>query len=300
MTKTAANLIKDYQKIKEIVTQSPNITSEEFGEKLKGLKIDINFMDFKCSTLLHLAINNFTNESSNKESVSAIVKLLLINGANINAGYQNEDKRVFISPLNMAVIAALKGNISLLTIFIECRVINHNCMHEILEFVTLLDEHEEMTHRQEVIALLKSPRNKEKNVSHVNEDTVTSSHNINTDVIRPVAEVQPTTTSKTHTNRTEVISVDSQESKYKESRQVFLSSLGKDGFGVIATGLLITAAVRAQPVFVIVALSIFAASAAILTLLHVANYTLPSYREMKETQAESLGGNSKGGVVSGA
>ncbi|WCR53403.1 MAG: hypothetical protein PG981_000425 [Wolbachia endosymbiont of Ctenocephalides orientis wCori] len=69
---------------------------------------------------------------------------------------------------------------------------------------------------------------------------------------------------------------------------------------MIATGLLIAAAVMAQPVFVTAAFSILAASTAILTLLHVKYYTLPSYREMKETQAGPLGGNSKGGVVSGA
>lgn len=287
----AADLINDYQKIKDVVAHNPNITPEEFGEKLKELKIDINFMDFKCFTLLHLAINNFTNESSDKESVLAIVKLLLINGANINAGYHNKDKRVFISPLNMAVIAALKGNISLLKIFIECRVINHSCMHGILEFVTSLDEHEEMTHRQEVIALLESPGNKEKNVSHVT--VVSNSNSVN----RPVAEVQPITTSKTHTNQTEVISVDSQESKYKENRQVFLASLGKDGFRVIATGLLITAAVMVQPVVVTIVFSILAALAVTLTLLHVKDSTLPSYRKMQDNKIDHVGTQFKKGTA---
>lgn len=76
------------------------------------------------------------------------------------------------------------------------------------------------------------------------------------------------------------------ESMYKESRKDIFTSFKKDCVGVAVTGLLITAAVMAQPVFVIAVFSILASFAAIATLLHVKDYTLPSYREMKEAQVE--------------
>lgn len=90
------------------------------------------------------------------------------------------------------------------------------------------------------------------------------------------------------------------ESKYEESRQDFLASFKKDCAGTFVTGLLITAAVLIPTIKWTIVFGIIAALAATGTLLHVKNSTLPSYREMKETQAESLGRNSKDEAVLGA
>ena len=78
------------------------------------------------------------------------------------------------------------------------------------------------------------------------------------------------------------------ESKYRENRKDFLTSLGKDCVGIAAIGLLITVSVISQSVTFTIVFSILAALVAVGTSLHAKNSTLPSYREMKETQAEFL------------
>ncbi len=60
------------------------------------------------------------------------------------------------------------------------------------------------------------------------------------------------------------------ETKYKENKEYFYTSLKNDAIGVVITGLFITAAVMVSSVLV-----------AITTILHAIISTLPSYREME-------------------
>ncbi|ONI58062.1 ankyrin repeat domain-containing protein, partial [Wolbachia pipientis] len=81
-----------------------------------------------------------------------------------------------------------------------------------------------------------------------------------------------------------------QETKYKESKKDFYTSLTKDVVGVVITGLFITAAVMVPFVAGAVVCSVIAALIAIYTGLHVKNSTLPSYREMRENEVEHVTG----------
>ncbi|WP_240991827.1 hypothetical protein [Wolbachia endosymbiont of Glossina morsitans morsitans] len=81
-----------------------------------------------------------------------------------------------------------------------------------------------------------------------------------------------------------------QETKYKESKKGFYTSLIKDVVGVVITGLFITAAVMVPFVAGAVVCSVIAALIAIYTGLHVKNSTLPSYREMRENEVERVTG----------
>lgn len=81
-----------------------------------------------------------------------------------------------------------------------------------------------------------------------------------------------------------------QETKYKESKKDFYTSLTKDVVGVVITGLFITAAVMVPFVAGAVVCGVIAALIAIYTGLHVKNSTLPSYREMRENEVEPVTG----------
>ena len=81
-----------------------------------------------------------------------------------------------------------------------------------------------------------------------------------------------------------------QETKYKESKKDFYTSLTKDVVGVVITGLFITAAVMVPFVAGAVVCSVIAALVAIYTGLHVKNSTLPNYREMRENEVERVTG----------
>ncbi|WP_265027356.1 ankyrin repeat domain-containing protein [Wolbachia endosymbiont (group A) of Bombylius major] len=78
------------------------------------------------------------------------------------------------------------------------------------------------------------------------------------------------------------------ETKYKESKNDFYTSLTKDAVGVVITGLFIAAAVMIPFVAGAIVCGIIAALVAIYTGLHIKNSTLPSYREMEENKVEHV------------
>jgi len=79
-----------------------------------------------------------------------------------------------------------------------------------------------------------------------------------------------------------------QETKYKESKKDFYTSLTKDVVGVVITGLFITAAVMVPFVAGAVICGVIAALVAVCTGLHIKNSTLPGYREMEENKIEHV------------
>ncbi|WP_374698949.1 ankyrin repeat domain-containing protein [Wolbachia endosymbiont (group B) of Limnophora tigrina] len=78
------------------------------------------------------------------------------------------------------------------------------------------------------------------------------------------------------------------ETKYKESKENFYTSLTKDAVGVVITGLFIAAAVMVPFVAGAAICSIVAALVAVCTGLHIKNSTLPSYREMEKNKVEHV------------
>ncbi|WP_349968288.1 ankyrin repeat domain-containing protein [Wolbachia endosymbiont of Armadillidium arcangelii] len=82
-----------------------------------------------------------------------------------------------------------------------------------------------------------------------------------------------------------------QETKYKESTKDFYTSLAKDVVGVVITGLFVAAAVMVPSVAGAVVCSVAATLIAIVTGLHIASSTLPSYREMRENKVECVNSN---------
>lgn len=90
MSKTTGELRNDYQKIKEIVTHNPNITSKEFKKRLQEAGItDINcvygrmgYKELSGYTLLHYSIN--FGDQKNSEEYKKIIELLIANNADIN------------------------------------------------------------------------------------------------------------------------------------------------------------------------------------------------------------------------
>ncbi|WP_174132724.1 ankyrin repeat domain-containing protein [Wolbachia endosymbiont of Atemnus politus] len=115
---------------------------------------------------------------------------------------------------------------------------------------------------------------------------------------RPTATVSPISTNsdnRNHDNEIPVVTEEinngqaampsnEKETKYKESKENFHTSLRNDVIGVVITGLFIAAAVMVPPVASAVACGILAALVAIATGLHAKNSTLPSYREMRENR----------------
>lgn len=79
-----------------------------------------------------------------------------------------------------------------------------------------------------------------------------------------------------------------QETKYKESKENFYTSLTKDVVGVVVTGLFIAAAVMVPSVAGAVVCGVIAALVATYIGLHVKNSTLPSYREMEKNKVEHV------------
>ncbi|WP_225536312.1 hypothetical protein [Wolbachia endosymbiont of Mansonella ozzardi] len=79
-----------------------------------------------------------------------------------------------------------------------------------------------------------------------------------------------------------------EETKYKESKENFYTSLRNDIIGVVTTGLFIAATVMVPSIAGAVVCGIVAALVLVAIGLHVKNSTLPSYREMEENKVEHV------------
>ncbi|WP_369405145.1 ankyrin repeat domain-containing protein [Wolbachia endosymbiont of Bemisia tabaci] len=78
------------------------------------------------------------------------------------------------------------------------------------------------------------------------------------------------------------------ETKYKKSKESFYTSLRSDVVGVVITGLFVAAAVMVPSLAGALVCSVLAILVVMVTGLHVKNFTLPSYREMKENKVEPV------------
>jgi ankyrin repeat protein len=82
-----------------------------------------------------------------------------------------------------------------------------------------------------------------------------------------------------------------EETKYKESKENFHTSLRNDVVGVVITGLFIAVAVMVPSIAGAAVCGIVAALALVATGLHVKDSTLPSYKEMEENRVERISQN---------
>lgn len=149
---------------------------------------------------------------------------------------------------------------------------------------------------EKLVTLLISATEKKQEISNVKEIKAGSGSNSN-------VTSKPTATSTQKTNPTTIsnsgrrissftnvqpFKLSEKETKYKERKESFYTSLRSDVVGVIVTGLFIAAAVMVPSVAGAVVCSVVAVLVAIATGLHIANSTLPSYREMRENKVEPV------------
>lgn len=164
---------------------------------------------------------------------------------------------------------------------------------------------------REIIVLHGSETNKEQETFHIETNSVSNS---NRNVIsRPVATAPPVSTNGNNNKNETPIStragstvtpnndkkandfVDDQfslqhkkETKYKESKGSFYTSLRSDVVGVVIAGLFVAAAVTVPSLAGALVCSVLAILVVMVTGLHVKNFTLPSYSEMRENKVEPV------------
>lgn len=78
------------------------------------------------------------------------------------------------------------------------------------------------------------------------------------------------------------------ETKYKKSKESFYTSLRSDVVGVVIAGLFVAAAVTVPSLAGALVCSVLAILVVMVTGLHVKNFTLPSYSEMRENKVEPV------------
>ncbi|MFJ5423382.1 hypothetical protein [Wolbachia endosymbiont of Drosophila barbarae] len=327
-----------YEKIKEIVTNNPNITAEKFSKKLKKNRINIKKTNKYHHTLLGHIVNskgpNITDNTNDRAIFLHIIKLLteLKTEGNtgqfkhvkaglseaittkqadvvrilLDSGKFNEEEK--FNALLCAVTQKYVQGVKLLL-----GHVNDENMQKALKVAM---DKEQTTQVEEITQILLNfitpeTSNVEENIVPappiVTEANATQpvSSSVNDQPGHSNENETPVLTIETNTGKTTISDCDNnknvftnsqfsmpneQETKYKESKKDFYTSLTKDVVGVVITGLFITAAVMVPFVAGAVVCSVIAALIAIYTGLHVKNSTLPSYREMRENEVERVTG----------
>ncbi|WP_265014575.1 ankyrin repeat domain-containing protein [Wolbachia endosymbiont (group B) of Camptogramma bilineatum] len=164
---------------------------------------------------------------------------------------------------------------------------------------------------REIIVPHGSATNKEQETFHIETNSVSNS---NRNVIsRPVATAPPVSTNGNNNKNEAPVStrtgptvtpnndkkangfVEAQfspphekETKYKKSKESFYASLRSDVVGVVIAGLFFAAAVTVPSLAGALVCSVLAILVVMVTGLHVKNFTLPSYSEMRENKVEPV------------
>lgn len=164
---------------------------------------------------------------------------------------------------------------------------------------------------REIIVPHGSATNKEQETFHIETNSVSNS---NRNVIsRPVATAPPVSTNGNNNKNEAPVStrtgptvtpnndkkangfVEAQfspphekETKYKKSKESFYASLRSDVVGVVIAGLFVAAAVTVPSLAGALVCSVLAILVVMVTGLHVKNFTLPSYSEMRENKVEPV------------
>ncbi|WP_264688274.1 ankyrin repeat domain-containing protein [Wolbachia endosymbiont (group A) of Sympetrum striolatum] len=312
-----------YNKIKEIVTNNPSITAQEFGEKLKKEKIDIKITNQDGWTLLYYAVRSEGPSITGDRSIFLRVVGLLtnsdikVNGIQdtaytlldhaaikkqadvvkilLNSGKFNEEEK-----FNALRLAIVQGNVQEVGVFLG--YVNDESRRAAVE-LAINNRQKEITQVLLNFIVPETP-NVEKNgakpcssngnIGSRPVNTPNGQLNHNNENKTPVSTRTDQTATPNNDNKANGF-VDAQfsvpnekETKYKESKENFYTSLTKDVVGVVVTGLFIAAAVMVPSVAGAVVCGVIAVLVATYIGLHVKNSTLPSYREMEKNKVEHV------------
>ncbi|WP_264736358.1 ankyrin repeat domain-containing protein [Wolbachia endosymbiont (group A) of Rhinocyllus conicus] len=311
-----------YNKIKEIVTNNPSITAQEFGEKLKKEEIDIKITNQDGWTLLYYAVRSEGPSITGDRSIFLRVVGLLtnsdikVNGIQdtaytlldhaaikkqadvvkilLNSGKFNEEEK-----FNALRLAIVQGNVQEFEAFLG--YVNAESRRAALELAmnttqkeitqVLLNFITPETSDVEENGNRAGPSSSNGNIGSRPVNTPNGQLNHNNENKTPVSTRTDQTATPNNDNKANGF-LDAQfsvpnekETKYKKN---FYTSLTKDVVGVVVTGLFIAAAVMVPSVAGAVVCGVIAALVATYIGLHVKNSTLPSYREMEKNKVEHV------------
>ncbi|WP_264329090.1 ankyrin repeat domain-containing protein [Wolbachia endosymbiont (group A) of Andrena hattorfiana] len=315
-----AQLATSYKKIKEIITQNPDITAGEFDKELKKEKIDKEIIDQNGWTLLYYAVRSEGPSITDDRSIFLKVVELFTN-LNIGIDFKDTASRTILGiaaitkqadvvkvllgsdkfdetkKFNALCSAIVQGNVQEVGVFLG--YVNDESRQAALELA--------INNRQEEISqvllnfIVPETPNVEKNrakpcssngnIGSRPVNTPNGQLNHNNENKTPVSTRTDQTATPNNDNKANGF-VDAQfsvpnekETKYKKN---FYTSLTKDAVGVVITGLFIAAAVMVPFAAGAAICGIVAALVAVCTGLHIKNSTLPSYREMEKNKVEHV------------
>ncbi|WP_434732300.1 ankyrin repeat domain-containing protein [Wolbachia endosymbiont of Zygogramma bicolorata] len=314
-----------YNKIKKIVTNNPSITAQEFGEKLKKEKIDIKITNQDGWTLLYYAVRSEGPSITGDRSIFLRVVGLLtnsdikVNGIQdtaytlldhaaikkqadvvkilLNSGKFNEEEK-----FNALRLAIVQGNVQEFEAFLgyvnaeSRRAALELAMNTTQEKITqvLLNFITPETSDVEENGNRAGPSSSNGNIGSRPVNTPNGQLNHNNENKTPVSTSTDQTATPNNDNKAnsfidaQFSPPNTQETKYKESKENFYTSLTKDVVRVVVTGLFIAAAVMVPSVAGAVVCGIIAALVATYIGLHVKNSILPSYREVEKNKVEHV------------
>ncbi|MDR0773247.1 MAG: ankyrin repeat domain-containing protein [Wolbachia pipientis] len=318
-----AQFATSYKKIKEIITQNPDITAGEFDKELKKEKIDKEIIDQNGWTLLYYAVRSEGPSITGDRSIFLKVVELFTN-LNIGIDFKDTASRTILGTaaitkqadvvkvllgsdkfdetekFNALCSAIVQGNVQEVGAFLG--YVNDKSRQAALEFAM-------NNTQQEIIQVLLNfivpetpnveknrakPCSSNGNIGSRPVNTPNGQLNHNNENKTPVSTRTDQTATPNNDNKANGF-VDAQfsvpnekEAKYKESKENFYTSLTKDVVGVVITGLFIAAAVMVPFVAGAAICGIIAALGAVCTGLHIKKFTLPSYREMEKNKVEHV------------
>ncbi len=308
-----AQFATSYKKIKEIITQNPDITAGEFDKELKKEKIDKEIIDQNGWTLLYYAVRSEGPSITGDRSIFLKVVELFTN-LNIGIDFKDTASRTILGiaaitkqadvvkvllgsdkfdeteKFNALRSAIVQGNVQEVGAFLG--YVNDESRQAALE-LAINNTQEEITQVLLNFIVPETP-----NVEKNRAKPCSSNGNIGSSVVT-VPPVSTNGDNHNNENKTLVVTEEinngqaampsnERETKYKESKENFYTSLTKDAVGVVITGLFIAAAVMVPFVAGAAICGIVAALVAVCTGLHIKNSTLPSYREMEKNKVEHV------------
>lgn len=314
-----------YNKIRKIVTNNSNITAEEFSNKLKKEKIDIKITNQDGWTLLYYAVRSegpyitedrsiflktvelLTNlnigidfkDTASKTvlGTAAINKQADVIKILLDSGEFNEEEK-----FNALRLAIIQGNVQEVEAFLS--YVNDKSRQAALE-LAMNNTQEEITQVLLNFITPETPNVKENrakpcssngnvgNRSVATAPPVSTNGNNNKNEAPVSTRTGPTVTPNNDKKANGFVEAQfspphEKETKYKKSKESFYASLRSDVVGVVIAGLFVAAAVTVPSLAGALVCSVLAILVVMVTGLHVKNFTLPSYSEMRENKVEPV------------
>ncbi|MGX9892450.1 ankyrin repeat domain-containing protein [Wolbachia endosymbiont of Protocalliphora sialia] len=311
-----------YNKIRKIVTNNSNITAEEFSNELKKEKIDIKITNQDGWTLLYYAVRSEGPYITEDRSIFLkTVKLLtnlnigidfkdtasktVLGTAAINkqadvikilldSGKFNEEEK-----FNALRLAIIQGNVQEVEAFLSYvndksrqaaleLAINNEIIKVLLNFIK-----PETPNVKENRAKPCSSNGNVGNRSVATAPPVSTNGNNNKNEAPVSTRTGPTVTPNNDKKANGFVEAQfspphEKETKYKKNKESFYTSLRSDVVGVVIAGLFVAAAVTVPSLAGALVCSVLAILVVMATGLHVKNFTLPSYSEMRENKVEPV------------